>query len=331
MALYTASPGAEGWPDELVERLAGRARARAACEALRRRETIAVLESLARAGIAPVLFKGASLAYSLYAEPHLRPREDTDLMIQRRDLDIVRQVLASVGYEPPVYCEGELLFRQIGLTKTDGHGVAHAFDIHWRCSTQALFSDMLTYEELAAEAEAVPALGPHARAAGRVHALLLACVHPVMHHRAVERLIWALDVHLLIQTLSPADLDRFVVLARARGVSAICRRALDSAVRLFHTVLPGEIRALGEEVLAEQTAVYLDTSRRWHDDLRSNVDALDRWSDRLRLFREVLFPAPEYIRRSYGWNEGLIASALLPALYVHRGTRGAWNVLRGRK
>jgi hypothetical protein len=331
MARYVVSPNADDWPDEIVEQLVRQARAAAACEALRRRETIAILESLAEADLTPVLFKGAPLAYSLYAEPHLRPHEDTDLMIPRRHLNLVRRVLEDVGYEAPVYCEGELLFRQIGLSKIDAHGVAHAFDIHWQCSTQALFADMLTYEELAAEAQAVPMLGPHARSAGRVHALLLACVHPVMHHRAVERLVWTLDVHLLFQTLSPADLERFAALARARGVSAICRRALETSARLFQTVVPEEIRSLGADASSEPTAEYLNTSRRWHDDFRSNVRALDRWSDRARLVREVLFPAPEYMRRSYGWDEGLIASVLLPALYVHRGARGAWNVLRRRK
>jgi hypothetical protein len=322
----------ERWPDELVDELQGLARADAAREALRRREIAAVLGALAGAGVAPVLIKGTPHAYALYPEPHLRPREDTDLMVPHAAVDAVRRVLNAVGYQAPVYCESEMLFRQFELTKIDAHGLAHAFDVHWKCSTQTLFADMLGYDELAAEAEAVPRLGSHARAAGRVHALLLAAVHPVMHHRATDRLVWTLDVHLLVQTLSRAELERFAALARARGVAAICRHALDISTERFGTLVPDEVRAaLAHPTINEPTAAYLDPSRRWHDEFRANVAGLERWSDRLRFVREVLLPGPDYIRRSYGWKDGVLASALLPALYLHRGARGAWNVLRGRK
>ena len=42
---------------------------------------------------------------------------------------------------------------------------------------------------------ALPALGEHARTAGaRCTPLLLACIHPVMHHRNAESLVWIYDL-----------------------------------------------------------------------------------------------------------------------------------------
>ena len=53
-----------------------------AVELARKYELVRVLESLAQSGIAPLLLKGAALAYSLYPSPALRPRADTDLLIR---------------------------------------------------------------------------------------------------------------------------------------------------------------------------------------------------------------------------------------------------------
>jgi hypothetical protein len=81
----------------------------------------------------------------------------------------------------------------------------------------------------------------------------------------------------------------------------------------------------------EPTAVYLLHDRRWHHELSSNLRGLRRWRDRVRLLREVLFPAPSYMQRTYGLAPGSLGTFLLPMLYLHRGLRGGMNVLAGRK
>ena len=55
------------------------------------------------------------------------------------------------------------------------------------------------------------------------------------------------------------------------------------------------------------------------------------WGARLRLLREVAFPAPRYMLQSYGWADTGLTRALLPALYLHRGLRGVSRVVRGEK
>ena len=320
--------------DEHVARargaLHGAARAATACELVRQRETSLALDRLAAAGVHPILLKGTALAYSVYADPTERPRVDTDLLIRCDQLDAARRALVDCGYRAQLQCDGELLFRQFALSKTDRFGIVHTFDVHWKISTQAVFADLLTYDEVSAEAVSIERLGPHARAAGPVHALLLACVHPAMHHRNVEWLLWTYDVHLLASRLSPANFDRLVDLAIAKRVAAIAAQDLVRARAKFLTQIPDEAIHRLASVGNEPSASYLRAGRRWRDELSSNLRALS-WRDRLRLLVEVLAPDRDYMLARYGIPAGRGGAILLPALYVHRSVSGLWNVLTGRK
>jgi hypothetical protein len=319
-------------PPHLKANLERAALAEAAREILRQAELSTVLEALAASEIRPVLFKGAALAYQIYDSPALRPRIDTDLLIRREDEDAVREVAASRGYEAPPYCDGELLFCQFELKKSDKFGIDHVLDFHWKVSMQTLFADLLTFDEIAGDSITLPALGPYARSAGVIHALLLACVHPVMHHRNAERLIWIYDVHLLASRLSPPDFREFVDLAIAKGVGAICAHELRLAKLRLGTVIPDwVIEKLDARGNAEPTTAYLDRERRWHDELVSNVRGLRSWRERVRLLREVALPSPHYMLQSYGRSDTIINRVLLPALYAHRGIRGMLKVVLGKK
>ncbi|HLB45340.1 MAG TPA: nucleotidyltransferase family protein [Candidatus Limnocylindrales bacterium] len=320
-----------GWPPGLRDLLAREARAAAARELLRQRETTRVLDALAAHDVRPILLKGTPLAYTIYDTPACRPRSDTDLLVRRTDTDTIRTAMAALGYRAPLYCDGELLFRQFELARVDEFGVVHAFDFHWKISTQTLFADMLGYEELAADAVCVPPLGPAARAAGPTHTLLLACVHPAMHHRNLERLTWTYDVHLLAARQSAAGWDHLVTLARERGMGAITAHALAQARARFRSAVPDSvIGRLAKGSSQEASAVYLEPDRRWRDELRSNLRAMPGLPDRARLLREVLFPPAGYMCRAYGLSPGA-GAALLPALYLHRAIRGGFKLLSGRK
>jgi hypothetical protein len=318
------------WPGEVRRALAIRAHAATATALVRGSETAAVLDALASGGIEPILLKGAPLAHAVYAAPGLRPHADTDLLVRRDQVEQVKRAMTGLGYLEPPFSDGELLFCQFQMTREDRLGVGHVFDIHWKISTQSVFADVLTYEELAARAESVPALGQYARAPGRIDALLLACVHPVMHHRNADRLVWLYDIHLLASRLSEAELERFASRAIQKQVAAICLHQLLLTRARFQTGLSDAlIAALSSPRGAERSAAYLQAGRRWHDELVSNVQGLTRWRDRLRLLREVTLPSPAYMVEAYG--VGRHGRVLLPMLYVHRCVRGAWKVMSGRK
>lgn len=327
----TALPIAHVWPQSLRDELTARSRAAIARELWRRRELLTVLDALAQAGVHPILLKGTALAYTVYASPASRPRHDTDLLVRHQDLDAARDAMAAIGYVAPPYCDGDFLFHQFVLTRDDRFGVEHVFDVHWKISTQSVFADLLTYDELAAHSLPVPALATHARTAGPLHALLLACVHPVMHHRNLERLIWLYDIHLLASRVAAQDLDRFADMALAKGVGPICARELARARSRLGTSIPDHVILKLASEGNEALSGYLQPGRRWHHEFLSNLRGLDRWSDRFRLMREVLIPSTRYMLGSYGLANQPYGFALLPALYLHRNLRGLWNVMVGRK
>ncbi len=321
-----------GWPAAARTRLARLARAAVGTELLQGREAARALEALGAAGIPTLLFKGTALAYTGYPRPSLRPRNDTDLLVRPADAPRARAVLEGIGYVATNYSGGEVLFRQFELQFEDTFGLAHALDVHWSVSTQAVFADLFDFDEVARESIPVPALGAHARAFGPVHALLLACVHPAMHHRNEERLIWLYDVHLLAARLTPARWERLADLAVTRAVAAVCLHGLTRARARLGTSVPESVLVrLGAAARrAEPSARYLEADRRWGSELASSWGAL-RWRERLALLREIAFPSPSYMLAAYGVTNSRMGPWLLPALYAHRGIRGLWKVTVGRK
>jgi hypothetical protein len=217
------------------------------------------------------------------------------------------------------------------MEKTDAFGIRHVIDVHWKISTQPVFADVLTHEEMRSRAVPIPALGPAARGASTVDALLLACIHPVMHHQNAERILWTYDTHLLALRLSDGDLDAFVRLARQKHVAAVCARQLRHAQLLFETRVPARILTTLSEAGDEPSVAYLASHRTWRHELASSMSGLPRIGDRLALLRAVLLPSPAYMLGSYGLRNKPIGPWLLPALYVHRNIRGAWKILMGKK
>lgn len=322
--------GGDDWPPSVHEELERGAHAAAARELLRRREVTAVLDTLAAAGVYPIVLKGTALAYSVYDAPFSRPRADTDLFISQHHIDTVRRRMATLGYSATPYCDE--VFSQFELARIDAYGVDHAFDFHWKISTQSTFADLLEYDQLASRSIALPALGSHCRTACRVDALLLACVHPVMHHRNVERLIWTYDIHLLASRLSDHEFGSLAMLAIGKRVAAIVAHELTLARSRFGTRIPQGVLAKLEKMgTSEPSAVYLRDRRRWHDELASNLRGLPSWQERFRHLRDVLLPSPSYVLSRYGVTPRSPGALLLPALYLHRAAHGLVKVLAGRK
>ena len=325
-----SSDAARDWPPAVRATLADEARQQTAIELLRDRELRGVLVALSSAGVRPVLLKGAALAHTHYSQPALRPRIDTDILIPSDGVEATRRVLLDCGYDAPNFCGGDL-FCQFPMQKTDRFGCVHKLDVHWKISTQPVFAGVLAYDETLARSIEVPALGPHARAPEAVHALLLACVHPAMHHRNVESLLWQYDIHLLAEGLSDGEFREFAELAQLRRVAAICGHQLEATRQRFGTRIFEDVRFSPGRDVMEPSAAYLRPNRRWIDDVFASLRGLRRWPERVRFLREVAFPSPRYMRRAYDLPRSPISTLLLPFVYAHRLAAGGWKILAGEK
>jgi hypothetical protein len=188
-----------------------------------------------------------------------------------------------------------------------------------------LFADVLSFDQLAATAQPIQALGPAALGPSNVHALFIACVHRVAHHRDEKLLIWIYDIHVVASRLSPQEWDDFLRLAAAARVLGICRRGLELAVGEFRTPVPTRIwqDARWTPPAAEPSEAFLSRNRAQLATFVSDIRALPSWRARLRLVKEHLCPSPRYMRDVYA----PASRAPLPMLYVHRAVRGAWRWL----
>lgn len=294
----------------------------AATDLVRERALREVVEALATAGIPALLLKGADLAYSVYEQPHLRPRTDTDVLVAHDDRFRAGAVLRSLGYARAPQVGGDLVMYQEQFVREDAHG-ASVVDLHWRVANPQRFAGVLPFDEVYRDSQPRPLLSPQARGLHPVHALLLACVHRLAHHLDAPRLIWTYDIHLLAARLSDSDWRRWVELAERRDVVAACRRGLALAEEAFHTPVPIFVtESLSTVDLHDPLYATPDVrhiARVWAD-----VKLLPGWTARARLVYQHLFPSPEYMREVYAPASG----SPVVVLYVQRLVRGSRRWLK---
>lgn len=333
------TPDWGGWSAETRQRWEREVAVAATRDLLRTRELRGVLEALAAAGVRPLLIKGAALAHQIYPAPALRARQDADLLIREPDRETATRVLAARGYREPeldrsVSAQPLTGTHQSSHLLRDPHGLVHAIDLHWRISDTPLFAGLLSFEELAAAAEPIPALGPTALGLGPVHALLLACLHRIHHahepdrgdttpNYGGDRLIWLWDIHLLAERLTDAEWSWFQTLSAEKRLGAVCRDGLRAARERFATDLPPAARAdlTAPENPDDIPLTWLAGShgQRLLTDLRTLPD----WRLRAARLREILFPPADYMLGRYGTGRRW----LLPLLYLHRALAG-WRKYR---
>jgi hypothetical protein len=332
LAAEMRNAGAD-WPENVVAACEEAERRQAICELAHRAADARVVDALSSAGAAPLVLKGSGLAYTLYPSPILRPRADTDLLVPIDARPVADRALRTLGYVEHESAEGELVSYQSSWTHAGIFGASHRVDLHWRINNSQTLAKVTCYDELAARAVPVPALGANALTPCPVDALLFACVHRAGHahapyyvdgaaYRAVGRLIWLYDIHLLVSAMSLSDLDEFAALASSKRVKAICLEGLLGAREKLGTPVPPEvIEALSAAGPPEPSACYLAGSKARI--MLEDCLALDDWAKRIAWAREIAFPPARYMRAKYP----RAAVKWLPVLYMRRGFTGISRLL----
>ncbi len=297
-----------------VHALLGASRAAAADDAARTRELARVVSRLEDAGCRPLVFKGAALAQTHYRRPWLRPRLDTDVLIDPGRQDAAAGAFADLGYSRPPFVSGRLVMYQEMFVRAEGGGLEHVFDVHWRVANPQAVSEVFSHAELVARAVPIELGRARLRAPCPVDALLLACVHRAAHHHDSRDLLWLYDIHLLATGLSADEWSDLVASAARRRVAALCARGLALTAARFGTHVPDVVAdwSTGRD---EPSAVFLRDDLRPMARLRSDLAALGM-ADRVRLMRELVLPPRSYMRSVYG------ESAWLPWQYVWRVVTG---------
>jgi hypothetical protein len=318
-ALVACAPAAAAAAPAVRSRLKATLAGYEALSAARDLELARVLDHLASGGVSPIVIKGAHLAHTLYAFPALRPREDTDLVIAEAAQAAAASGLQRAGYRRKVHVRGALILGQCHFERTDRLGIAHALDVHWRIAAPLVFRHVLPAGTLWTSRVPMPALGPRAWGPSRPHALLIACVHLVAHHRADPVLVWLYDIARLSEALGEDEAATFVETAAAARISLVCASALDRARAFFDGPALASLAARAHaraDGRAEPSARLL-TAARPIDEMWLDLRVSNGWGERIALLREHVWPDAEYMRATSG------KTGWLPLAYARRAFRGA--------
>jgi len=292
-------------------------------DAVQVRELVSVLRALEDEGAIPLVFKGAALAHTHYAESWRRPHADADVLIAPESRERVFAVLRRLGYEHLTFISGDLVMYQAPFERVDHLGIDHLLDIHWRIANPQVVSQVLTHDELVARRVMVRVQDYAMRVPSAVDSLLIACVHRAVHHPDVEQRYWIEDIHRLASGFGRSEWETFTARAADRSVRTICFQGLKRAEALFQTAVPPEVLTALSAGPSEASAVFVRNGLRPVDRLVADARALGLVGS-ARLLREHVLPPAHYMQAKYG----VTSRAWLPAFYVSRvlnGIRKWWR------
>ena len=309
------------WPEAILTACREDALVQAVNELARRNELVRVLAGLAEAGVAPLILKGTALAYSHYADPALRPRADTDLLVAPPDRDAALRILRELGYRRVTGPAGTYVGYQAEMTRIDAHGMACSVDLHWRISNAQSFAWLFTFDELAAASRPLDALGAHARRLCDAHALVVALLHRAGNNAFIDagfgdRLIWLHDFRVLTDAMTDDELARVVRLVADKRIAAI---AIDGLRRCGECLpsprLDALISALERGAAPRSGADLLRAGRLRREWLE--LKAIPTLRARLAYLAGRALPDAQYMRERFPGS-----SRALPLLHARRWLGG---------
>jgi hypothetical protein len=183
------------------------------------------LEPLAAAGLEPVVFKGGSLA-ERYPEPGLRAMDDVDLILPARFHPDAIKVLTDAGWTVARTAGG--LYYDAALVHPRMPGLP--LELHRALSTWQIWANGLGVEELWERRVPQTVFGASAYGLPPEIELVALAGHASKPFHLFDRLIWSVDVAVVVEAATVAPIDWDVVDRVARRVG--CRTAV--AVLLAH-------------------------------------------------------------------------------------------------
>lgn len=268
-----------------------------------------------------IVYKGTALAYQFYAKPWQRKRCDTDLMIDIGSVEKVKLVLKGLGYKFALNSDQGTISHQISaIYSTDG--IDHVLDIHWKFSNRPLFSELFDFQSLKAHADRKTDFGEALFAAGPVDALIIACVHPIMHHYGHFDADWAEDIRIILSQFSEGQLEEWVEKCQRLGIGNLVAETLTNVME------KGEIRvstALIERLKQSERTnpSFIEFSQKAKSPVTTfaqDFRSLRGFRSRIRFLRAHLLPNREYMEAKYGRAQ--ITRGVMVLLYLRRISGG---------
>jgi len=218
-----------------------------------------LLKLFAAHGIDAIPYKGPALAAKAYGRIALRHFGDLDILVRRRDVPRVIELLVAEDYvqHPPLngVQQALMLRTQCNLPFTrDAHRLV--VEIHWRVSAR-LFSSPLDEESVWENLHTETFEGTEINALAPEDLLLSLCVHGAKH--LWERLSWITDIAQLLEVHPDLNWTRLLESARRTGTERMLLLGLRIARDLLGARLPAQIERQAEadaEIVPLANQVY---------------------------------------------------------------------------
>jgi hypothetical protein len=314
-------------PPELKRHLAQLKAMMVANDKLKQIELAALFDAFNQHGVNAILFKGSALAYSLYPKPWLRPRSDSDVLIDAKDKVKAGAVLQQLDYQKLFAIQGKYVSYQSTYGKALAGDSFINIDLHWKINNRQMFSQTFTVDELHDKGTKLTQLADtplrsFAAIPSHVDSVLIASVHRSGHHHTEERLAWLYDIHLLVGRFSDQDWQHLVRRAKSKQICAITLDALKTTQRYLSTEL--NTTAISQlEASASQhevSSIFLNRQLSERHYFWADLKSMPNLKSKVGFLRESIVPSPKYVRQQMNTRWASIA-------YIKRFIRGLKRVL----
>lgn len=290
----------------------------------------AAISMLSSNGIQAIPLKGPSLALRLYRNIGLRPINDIDLLIHRRDIARIDQILLRHGYQPSNARArwmgyAALLHADLAYCAPEGAKI----EMHWELTHQPIYRIGLHTDNVWMRMRPRVLMGKSVACLDASDELRFLCLHCTVDHRLTTshpvglsriRLIWLVDIVQLIRSL-PAEwswsafADETIALRLATPVLtalAHCLAYLD--LRVPPEVI--ELLRVAALTSAEQRAWAISQSGVvTTENIRAYLANAQGIGQVAEVIKGALMPDPDWVRLRHGRHDSHGLSLVLA--YAH--------------
>lgn len=278
--------------------------------------------------VSPVVaLKGATLAFTLYANPGLRQLGDLDILVPEDQVETTEGCLTGIGFhrDTTEVTEGfeEFTIHHLHLRRDGPHPLVlevhrrlYGSETDWFCPSLDWFWTQLEPFSIPNSQGGVATLMTFNPTTN----LLYLSSHLMLFHGEVRsQLLWFYDLHLILkQWQERIDWDLLIQKAQELEWAPAVSAALQGIQKRFGTPIPGgvieRLDSIRQERAAEQVrmrsqGIFLDRAvKRWM------VLKSKDWPGRIKVLWTFLFPSPEYIR----WRHHPNPQWIWPLYYPYR-------------
>lgn len=290
-------------PVQLNSGIAQRKAMMAATDALKHRALEELFTAFKHAELGPaVLFKGSALAHTVYPKPWLRPRSDSDIIVEPNQRKLFHEVFTQLGYQRQFAIEGDYVSYQSTYSKALAGQSAMNIDLHWRINNRQILARAFTATELFENGASLGHVISNAHIPSPEDSIIIASLHRLGHHQNEERLTWLYDIHLLVESLTPHHWQKMLSKTASKQLSAITLDALKNCHLLFNTDIPSEhLDALSAQSQSpEPSQIFLQRDLSEWRYFLNDLNAMPNFSEKLGFIRETILPNSSYIREQMG-------------------------------